>query len=149
MAKQTVAAKYQDSDMASGIHRRLLSLKLDAKEIFYEEDQYSHERDPANVDIPADVAVKDVSDVPTMPVAATPLVVPLAPQQRPTLPSAPVTAAEVVKTIVAATLKVPTAKISMDNTIKGLAAGSFLVFNLSRRQSFKLIKPLREIHSSK
>lgn len=137
MAKRTVAAKYQDSDMASGIHRHLLSLKLDAKEIFYEEDQYSHERDPANVDIPADVAVKDVSDVPvpTMPVAATPLVVPLAPQQRPTLPSAPVTAAEVVKTIVAATLKVPTAKISMDNTIKSLAAGSFLVFNLSRRQT--------------
>jgi hypothetical protein len=148
MAKRTVAAKYHDSDMATGIRRRLLSLKTDAKEIFYEEDQYSHEPDLTSVEAPADVAVNVVSNVPTMPVAAT-LVVPLAPQPRPTLPSAPVTVAEVVKTIVAATLKVPTAKISMDNTFKGFAAGLFLVSNLSRRKSFKLIKLHREIYSSK
>jgi 3-oxoacyl-ACP reductase-like protein len=129
MAKRTVAAKYQDSDMASGIHRRLLSLKLDAKEILYEEDQVSHEQDTANVDSRADVAVKEVSEIPTMP--ATPLGVPLAPQQRPMLASAPVTAEEVVKAIVAVTLKVPIAKISMDsNTIKYLAAGWFLVLGL-------------------
>jgi 3-oxoacyl-ACP reductase-like protein len=47
------------------------------------------------------------------------------------LASAPVTAEEVVKAIVAVTLKVPIAKISMDsNTIKDLAAGWFLVLGL-------------------
>jgi len=125
LAKRTVETKYQDSDIASGVHRRLLSLKLDAKEIYYEEDKDAYERDPRNVEIPAEDAVKEVSDVPLMATAATSQAVPLTSQQRPMLPSAPMTLAEVVRAIVAIALKVPISRISMENnTIKDLAGGS-------------------------
>lgn len=133
MAKQTIAAKYQDSDMAFGLHRRLLSLKLNAKEIFYEEDPNSHDSDPSNKDTPREDAAKNVSDAPTIPVVLPSIV---APQLRSALPSAPITATEVVKAIIAFTLKVPIAKISMDNdTVRSLAAGLLLIQRASQTSS--------------
>ena len=123
MAKRTVASIYQNADMAAGLQRRLLSVKLDSKEIFYEEEKYFHEQGPVSVEGSEDAPVKTASEALAPPASVTPS----APHQRMALPSAPVTAAEVVRTIVATTLKVPIAKVSMDSTIKGFAAGTLFI----------------------
>ena len=146
MAKRTVDTKYHFSDMVSGIRRRLLSIKMDAKEIFYEENEYTHDQDPASCGVPAQASVR-VSDSSAIPGAVNLIQQPVT-QQRLKLPPAPLAATEVVKTIIATTLKVSAAEILMEDTIKNLAAGSFPSSHPRLNRSFKLIKSPREVYSS-
>lgn len=124
MAKRTIDSKYKESDLVSGIRRNFLTPVINFNEIYYHEDQVDCEPDPTSS--------KTLADSPTeMAVDARPAlaaVVPPAPRmhhEAQMLPDAPITAAEVVKAVVASALRKSTDEVSMGDTIRGLAAGLF------------------------
>lgn len=124
MAKRTIESKYQGSDMASGIHRQLLSTKMDTKEILYEYGPDSRDQQPEATKDSSNSQGKNTANVPILPMITTPVSTATQQQQQRALPSAAsVTAVEVVKVIIATTLKITTTKVSMTETIKDLAAG--------------------------
>ncbi|KAF7560198.1 hypothetical protein G7046_g3948 [Stylonectria norvegica] len=136
MAKHTVASKHQDSDMASGIRRRLLSTKMDHNEIFYEEDLASQELFTDRPQSSSVLPVKAAPEVVAVAAAVVPAVgsgispVALSEQQlRPLLPNAPLLVEDVVKTLVASTLKIPNAEVSMNKTAREFAAGRSILQN--------------------
>ncbi|TPX18964.1 uncharacterized protein E0L32_011357 [Thyridium curvatum] len=123
MAKRTIESKYQGSDMASGIHRQLLSTKMDTKEILYEYGPDSRDQQLEATKDSSNFREKTTANVPVLPMIAAPVSTATQQQQRGAVPSASVTVVEVVKVIIATTLKITTAKVSMTESIKDLAAG--------------------------
>ncbi|KAI9848833.1 MAG: 3-oxoacyl-[acyl-carrier-protein] synthase [Sclerophora amabilis] len=115
MAKRTLDFKYRTHDAAHSISRQLLCYNRDAKEIYYDAG-------------PAHEAIEPVpAHVPTPSPAASPVVTvtptPLPAVSAAAFPDVPITASEIVKAIIATTLKRSTRDILLSNTIKGLAGG--------------------------
>ncbi|KAJ9345083.1 hypothetical protein DTO027B6_2228 [Paecilomyces variotii] len=125
MARRTIASKYEAYDAATSVQRQILCYNKDAKEIYYDvdpvEDEPEPEAAPAASASPAAAAA---------PAAAAPAAAP-APSAGPApqVEDAPVTAVDVLRTLVAQKLKKSIADVPLSKAIKDLVGGKSTLQN--------------------
>ena len=123
MAKRTIASKYEAYDAATSVQRQILCYNKDAKEIYYDVDPIEEEPEA-----PAPAA--DAAPAPSAPAASAPAAAPApaAAQAAPAGPAAavadaPVTALDIVRSLVAQKLKKGLTDIPTSKAIKDLVGG--------------------------
>lgn len=126
MAKRTLATKYEAYDAALSVQRQILCYNKDAKEIYYDVDPVEEEPAPSGGDAPTQSAAPSQSQ----PQAGAPAAP--APQQQSSGPvaavdDAPVTATDIVRSLIAQKLKKPLGDIPLSKAIKDLVGGQFAV----------------------
>lgn len=121
MARRTLASKYEAYDAATSVQRQILCYNKDAKEIYYDVDPIEEEpaAEPAAA-APAAAAPAAAAAAPVPAVAAPP-----APSAGPAaaVEDAPVTAVDVLRSLVAQKLKKPLADVPLSKAIKDLVGG--------------------------
>lgn len=143
MARQTIATKYQASDAARGIRRRLLTFKMDTKEIYY--NVHSSPQESQQVRSPDQTASSSATGAPMAPgisnlsVTKTPAVHRRV-DERPLVPDAAITAEEIVRTIIANSLKKPINDVSLSCTINSLAGGPFFLASYCHSHKIELTR---------
>ena len=130
MAKQTADSKYADLDLARSIHRAFLSTKSDSKDIYYEYEPVGDESTP---DL-SDSGVKPASS--PVPIAPARTERPQTPVQAPTslnaaskIQDVPVSAQEVVRSLISRKLKCSFEDTSPGKSIKDLTGGKSTLQN--------------------
>lgn len=122
MAKHTINNTYQTRDTALSVHRQFLCCQKHKNEIYYHEEPVEEERDPSprillDTPLPPITAIAGPSaGVLDRAVSSSNITVALVPDSTPQL-------SDIVQTIVAEKLKKTTDQLSMNSTIKILAAG--------------------------
>lgn len=125
MARRTLASKYEAYDAATSVQRQILCYNKDAKEIYYDVDPVEDEPAPAPEAAATGAASAPAAPAPG-PAAATP-----APAAAPA-PSAgpaaavedtPITAVEMVRSLIAQKLKKGLADVPPSKAIKDLVGG--------------------------
>lgn len=121
MAKRTLASKYEAFDAAKSVQRQILCYNKDAKEIYYEADPTEEEPEPT----PAAVAGSSSAAPASAAAAAAPVAAAPAPGAGPAaaVPDAPVTAMDIVRSLIAQKLKKPYSEIPLSKAIKDLVGG--------------------------
>lgn len=120
MAKRTLASKYEAYDAALSVQRQILCYNKDAKEIYYDVDPVDEEASPA------DGATASLS-VPSLPAkTVAPAAIAAAPSN--SAPAAavadsPVSAVDIVRSLIAQKLKKSLAEIPLSKAIKDLVGG--------------------------
>ena len=126
MAQRTLTAKYEARDAARLTQRRLLALSKDEKEIFYEYDPIP---EPPS-EPPAHVGASSTSQHTMSPVVLSAANAPVKPSPKVVqTEDVPVMAVDVVRALVAHTLKRPLSAISMTESIKDLVKGKSVLQN--------------------
>ena len=124
MARRTLASKYEAYDAATSVQRQILCYNKDAKEIYYDVDPIEEEPEPA----PESGAASTPTASAPAAAAAAPAAVPAAPAAAPAGPAAavedaPVTAVDVLRSLVAQKLKKSLADVPLTKAIKDLVGG--------------------------
>ncbi|PYH44648.1 trifunctional fatty acid synthase subunit FAS2 [Aspergillus saccharolyticus JOP 1030-1] len=126
MAKRTLASKYEAYDAATSVQRQILCYNKDAKEIYYDVDPVEEEADTPSESTAA-------TPVPAAPAAATaaPAAVAPSPSAGPAaaIEDAPVTAVDVLRTLVAQKLKKSLSDVPLSKAIKDLVGGKSTLQN--------------------
>ncbi|KAI0159075.1 fatty acid synthase subunit alpha [Pestalotiopsis sp. NC0098] len=124
MAKRTLASKYEAYDAAKSVQRQILCYNKDAKEIYYDVDPVEEEPEPAAA--PAESSSSAPAAAPAAAAAAAP-----APSAGPAaaVEDAPVSALEIVRSLIAQKLKKPFAEIPLSKAIKDLVGGKSTLQN--------------------
>ncbi|KAL3469376.1 hypothetical protein BJX99DRAFT_75054 [Aspergillus californicus] len=127
MARRTLASKYEAYDAATSVQRQILCYNKDAKEIYYDVDPVEEEPE-ATLEASATPAAS------AAPTAATAVTAPAAPAPASAGPAAPVedapvTALDVVRTLVAQKLKKTLSDIPLNKAIKDLVGGKSTLQN--------------------
>lgn len=145
MAKRTLASKYEAYDSALSLQRQILCYNKDAKEIYYDVDPVEDEPAPAP-------AAEGSSSSPAAPAAAPAAAAASAPPPPPSggapaaaVADAPVSAVDIVRSLIAQKLKKPLADIPLSKAIKDLVGGR-LSTSIIR---CTLTNTARQIYSSK
>ncbi|KAL4972439.1 hypothetical protein BDW66DRAFT_144142 [Aspergillus desertorum] len=127
MARRTLASKYEAYDAATSVQRQILCYNKDAKEIYYDVDPVEEEPDSA----PEAAATPATSAAPAAAVAAASTPAASAPSTGPAAPveDAPVTALDVVRTLVAQKLKKALSDVPLNKAIKDLVGGKSTLQN--------------------
>ncbi|KAL5041326.1 hypothetical protein BDW71DRAFT_169251 [Aspergillus fruticulosus] len=127
MARRTLASKYEAYDAATSVQRQILCYNKDAKEIYYDVDPVEEEPETAS----EAAATPATSAAPAAAVAAAPAPAASAPGAGPAAPveDAPVTALDVVRTLVAQKLKKALSDIPLNKAIKDLVGGKSTLQN--------------------
>lgn len=124
MAKRTLATKYEAYDAALSVQRQILCYNKDAKEIYYDVDPAEEEPASSAGDAPAQPSApsqpQQQSGAPAAP----------APQQQSSGPAAavadaPVTATDIVRSLIAQKLKKSLGDIPLSKAIKDLVGGQY------------------------
>ncbi|PYI32058.1 putative fatty acid synthase alpha subunit FasA [Aspergillus indologenus CBS 114.80] len=126
MAKRTLASKYEAYDAATSVQRQILCYNKDAKEIYYDVDPVEEEADTPSepaAGIPAPAAPAAVAAAPVA-AAAPPSAGPAA-----AIEDAPVTAVDVLRTLVAQKLKKSLSDVPLSKAIKDLVGGKSTLQN--------------------
>ena len=110
MAKRTLASKYEGHDAARSLQRQILCYNKDAKDIYYDVDPVEDEPEPASAPSASAPAAVAAPPPPSAGPAAQ-------------VPDAPVTATDIVRTLVAQKLKKPLVDIPLSKAIKDLVGG--------------------------
>ena len=118
MAKRTLASKYEAYDAAKSVQRQILCYNKDAKEIYYDVDPVDDEPAPAAVDSAPAASSSGSAPAPVMAAAAAPSAGPAA-----QVPDVPVSAVDIVRSLVAQKLKKPFLEIPLSKAIKDLVGG--------------------------
>jgi fatty acid synthase subunit alpha, fungi type len=120
MAKRTIASKYEAYDAAKSVQRQILCYNKDAKEIYYDVDPVEDEPESAADAGAAPAASASPSS--SAPVAAAS---PPPPSAGPAaqVPDAPVSAVDIVRSLIAQKLKKPLTEIPLSKAIKDLVGG--------------------------
>ena len=120
MAQRTLRTKYEASDAARLIQRRLLALSKDEKEIFYQHDSIPElPSEPL-----AQVPTSSTSEQTTSPATPSAIDTRAKPSRKVVqTEDVPMTAVDVVRALVAHTLKRSLSVISMKESIKDLVKG--------------------------
>lgn len=120
MAQRTLRTKYEASDAARLIQRRLLALSKDEKEIFYQHDSMPElPSEPL-----AQVPTSSTSEQTTSPATPSAIDTRAKPSRKVVqTEDVPMTAVDVVRALVAHTLKKSLSVISMKESIKDLVKG--------------------------
>lgn len=122
MARRTLASKYEAYDAATSVQRQILCYSKDAKEIYYDVDPMEEEPETTS----DAVASPEPSAAPAAAAAAAPAPVASAPSAGPAAPveDSPVTALDVVRTLVAQKLKKALSDVPLNKAIKDLVGGT-------------------------
>jgi fatty acid synthase subunit alpha len=121
MARRTLASKYEAYDAATSVQRQILCYNKDAKEIYYDVDPVEDEPEPT----PAAEAPTSAGPAPAAaPVAAAAS----APSAGPAaaVEDAPVTAVDILRSLVAQKLKKGLADVPLTKAIKDLVGGEYI-----------------------
>lgn len=119
MAIRTLNYKYEAYDAAKSIQRQILCYNKDAKEIYYDVDPEEDEPEPAAAPAASSSAAAPAAAAPVAAAAApTPSAGPAA-----QVPDAPVSALEIVRSLIAQKLKKPLLEIPLSKAIKDLVGG--------------------------
>jgi fatty acid synthase subunit alpha len=121
MAKRTLASKYEAHDAALSLQRQILCYNKDARDIYYDVEPEEEEAAPA----PAGEAAPASSSAPaasSAPVAAAP---PPSAGPAAAVADEPVTATDILRTLVAQKLKKAVLDIPLTKAIKDLVGGEF------------------------
>ncbi|CAI7666113.1 hypothetical protein N7533_000464 [Penicillium manginii] len=124
MARRTLASKYEAYDAATSVQRQILCYNKDAKEIYYDVDPVEDEPEPT----PAAEAPTSAGPAPAAaPVAAAAS----APSAGPAaaVEDAPVTAVDILRSLVAQKLKKGLADVPLTKAIKDLVGGKSTLQN--------------------
>jgi fatty acid synthase subunit alpha, fungi type len=124
MAKRTLASKYEAYDAAKSVQRQILCYNKDAKEIYYDVDPIEEEPEPAAAPAESSAPAAGAA-APAAAAAAAP-----APSAGPAaaVEDAPVSALEIVRSLIAQKLKKPFAEIPLSKAIKDLVGGMYSSF---------------------
>lgn len=122
MAKRTLAQKYEAYDAALSVQRQILCYNKDAKEIYYDVDPAEAET-PSTTPAEASSSPASTSSAPAP--APTPATAPPPPSAGPATAVAdvPVTAVDIVRSLIAQKLKKPLTEIPLSKAIKDLVGG--------------------------
>ncbi len=130
MAKQTADSMYADRDLARSIRRKLLSTKSDSKEVYYE---YEPVEDEPSLDVSTPRTKPPTSPVPISPAGTEQLQTPFQSSALLTAASkiqdVPVSAQEVVRSLIARKFNQGFEDISIGKSIKDLAGGKSTLQN--------------------
>jgi fatty acid synthase subunit alpha len=121
MARRTLASKYEAYDAATSVQRQILCYNKDAKEIYYDVDPIEEEPEAA----PEAAATTATSAAPAA--AAAPAPVAAAPPSAgpaAAVEDAPVSALDVLRTLVAQKLKKSLSDVPLNKAIKDLVGGT-------------------------
>lgn len=120
MAKRTLASKYEAHDAALSVQRQILCYNKDAKDIYYDVDPVEEEPEA-----PAAGTSDGPSAPSSAPVAASAPIAAPPPGAGPaaSVADAPVTATDILRTLVAQKLKKPLMDIPLSKAIKDLVGG--------------------------
>lgn len=134
MAKRTLASKYEAYDAALSLQRQILCYNKDPKEIYYDVDPVEEEpaATPESSSSPALSSTPAPSGAPASAAPAPPSSGPAA-----AVADVPVTAIDIVRTLIAQKLKKPLADIPLNKAIKDLVGGKF--FTTPDLQTLRLI----------
>ncbi|RKU48977.1 3-oxoacyl-[acyl-carrier-protein] synthase [Coniochaeta pulveracea] len=125
MAIRTLNYKYEAYDAAKSIQRQILCYNKDAKEIYYDVDPEEDEPEPAAAPAASSSAAAPAAAAPVAAAAApTPSAGPAA-----QVPDAPVSALEIVRSLIAQKLKKPLLEIPLSKAIKDLVGGKSTLQN--------------------
>lgn len=121
MAKRTLATKYEAHDAAKSVSRDILCYNKDAKDIYYAVDPI--EEEPEAPSASSDASSPSTSSAPAAvaPAAVAPPAAGAGPAAA--VADAPVTATDILRTLVAQKLKKPLADIPLSKAIKDLVGG--------------------------
>lgn len=119
MARRTLAAKYEAYDAALSLQRQVLSYNKDGKEIYYQAEPEADEPEPAAAAPTSSAATSSAAP------AAVAAAAPPPPSAGPAaaVPDAPVTATDIVRSLIAQKLKKGLADIPLSKAIKDLVGG--------------------------
>jgi fatty acid synthase subunit alpha len=122
MARRTLASKYEAYDAATSVQRQILCYNKDSKEIYYDVDPVEEEAEaPAASPAPSAPAAPAAAAAPApTAVAPTPSAGPAA-----AVDDIPVTAVDVLRTLVAQKLKKGLSDVPLSKAIKDLVGGTF------------------------
>lgn len=120
MAKRTLASKYEAYDAALSVQRQILCYNKDAKEIYYDVDPVDEEASPAEgaTETPSLPSLPATTVAPAAVAAAPPNSAPAA-----AVADSPVSAVDIVRSLVAQKLKKSLAEIPLNKAIKDLVGG--------------------------
>ena len=123
MARRTLASKYEAYDAATSVQRQILCYNKDAKEIYYDVDPVEEEPVAEPVAAAPAAAATTTSAAPA-PIAAPP------PSSGPAaaVEDVPVTAVDVLRSLVAQKLKKGLADVPLTKAIKDLVGGKLAAF---------------------
>ncbi|RAH45867.1 trifunctional fatty acid synthase subunit FAS2 [Aspergillus brunneoviolaceus CBS 621.78] len=126
MAKRTLASKYEAYDAATSVQRQILCYNKDAKEIYYDVDPVEEE-----ADTPSEPAAGTPPPAAQAAVAAAPVAAAAPPSAGPAaaIEDAPVTAVDVLRTLVAQKLKKSLSDVPLSKAIKDLVGGKSTLQN--------------------
>ncbi|KAL4780488.1 hypothetical protein BJX76DRAFT_337894 [Aspergillus varians] len=126
MARRTLASKYEAYDAATSVQRQILCYNKDAKEIYYDVDPVEEEPEttPETAATPAASGASAAVAVAPAPAASAPSAGPAA-----AVEDAPVTALDVVRTLVAQKLKKALSDVPLNKAIKDLVGGKSTLQN--------------------
>ncbi|KAF7162869.1 hypothetical protein CNMCM5623_007991 [Aspergillus felis] len=125
MARRTLASKYEAYDAATSVQRQILCYNKDAKEIYYDVDPVEEEAEaPAASPAASAPAAPAAAAAPAPTVAPTPSAGPAA-----AVDDIPVTAVDVLRTLVAQKLKKGLSDVPLSKAIKDLVGGKSTLQN--------------------
>lgn len=129
MAKRTLAAKYEAYDAAKSVQRQILCYNKDAKEIYYDVDPVEDEPEPAAAESASSSAPAAAAPVAAAAAPAAP-----APSAGPAaqIPDAPVSALDIVRSLIAQKLKKPLLEVPLSKAIKDLVGGESCLPRISK-----------------
>jgi fatty acid synthase subunit alpha len=122
MARRTLASKYEAYDAATSVQRQILCYNKDAKEIYYDVD-------PVEEEAVAEPAAAAPSAAPTSAAPAAAAAAPPPPSAGPAaaVEDAPVSAVDILRSLVAQKLKKSLADVPLSKAIKDLVGGKFSI----------------------
>jgi fatty acid synthase subunit alpha len=124
MAKRTIASKYEAYDAAKSVQRQILCYNKDAKQIYYDVDPAEDEPEPAAA-TSAPAASPSAPAPSSAPAAAAPPRPPPSAGPAAQVPDAPVTAVDIVRTLIAQKLKKSLSDIPLSKAVKDLVGGKY------------------------
>ncbi|KAJ5798237.1 uncharacterized protein N7503_007533 [Penicillium pulvis] len=124
MARRTLASKYEAYDAATSVQRQILCYNKDAKEIYYDVDPIDEEEQAAEAAPAAAPAATSSASAPAAAAPPPPSAGPAA-----AVDDAPVTAVDVLRSLVAQKLKKSLADVPLTKAIKDLVGGKSTLQN--------------------
>ncbi|EPS26514.1 Fatty acid synthase subunit alpha [Penicillium oxalicum] len=125
MARRTLASKYEAYDAATSVQRQILCYNKDAKEIYYDVDPVEEEPEPSSETPAAAVgAAAPVAAAPAAAAAPPPSAGPAA-----AVEDAPVSAVDILRSLVAQKLKKGLEEVPLTKAIKDLVGGKSTLQN--------------------
>lgn len=121
MARRTLASKYEAYDAATSVQRQILCYNKDAKEIYYDVDPVEEEPEAPTAPAATSASPAAVAAAAAAPAAAAPPPPSAGPAAA--VEDAPVTAVDVLRTLVAQKLKKSLADVPLSKAIKDLVGG--------------------------